>query len=353
MDIMKKFINDDIETLLESLIELKDKNPNAYIEIILNTVQMLYEEGDKIVSEKKEFSCYYSRKLYRKANNIKNYIDKKLKDEMYNDLENKLKKIEKEYAYKNNDLEVYIKLVEDQIHNKDKSILSNKTGNTIIRKIINHKPFEEKNTGLLSSKSDYLTVIDIFQELADSFSKKGDKETEAFIYANIIKINFEIFNNLDFDLYDKLNGRIKKLYDDLEDEDDFQEPEWHKALEKINENIQEKKKEYDSIEEEKRRKIYLQKNKEIMNVYEGKIKENNPKEFLEYIIDNYPYYKLDPSKKEEIKKESFESLLKNIYPLYHPDNYKDKIYHDIYVLLGEMEKKYLKNDEIQNSANDN
>ena len=327
MDIMKKFINDDIETLLESLIELKDKKPNAYIEIILNTVQMLYEEGDKIVSEKKEFSCYYSRKLYRKANNIKNYIDKKLKDEMYNDLENKLKKIEKDYAYKNNDLEVYIKLIEDQIHNKNKSFISNKTGNTLIRKIINNKPFEEKDTGtgLLSSKSDYLTVIDIFQELADSFSKKGDKETEAFIYANIIKINFEILNNLDFCLYDRLNRRIQKLYEDLDEDGDFQEPDWYKALMKINENIEEKKKEYERIEEEKKRKIFLQQKEEVLNVYEGKIKENNPKEFLEYIIDNYPYNKLDPFKKEELKKENFESLLKNIYPLYHPDNYKDKI----------------------------
>ena len=355
MDIMKKFINDDIETLLESLIELKDKNPNAYIEIILNTAQMLYEEGDKIVSEKKEFSCYYSRKIYRKANNIKNYIDEKLKEEMNMNiiLEKKLKNIEKDYEFKNNDLEVYIKLVEDQIHNKNKSFLSNKTGNTMIGKIINHKPFEENNSGLLSSKSDYLTIIDIFQEMADSFSKKGDKETEAFIYANIIKINFEIFNNLDFGLYDQLNGRIKKLYDDLEDDDDFTEPDWHKALEKINKNIQEQKKEYERIEEEKRTTIYLQKKKEIMSVYEGKIKENNPKEFLEYIIDNYPYYKLDPSKKDELKKESFESLLKKIYPLYHPDNYKDKIYHDIYVLLGEMEKKYFKNEQIENSVNDN
>jgi hypothetical protein len=243
MDIIKKFINDDIETLLESLIELKDKSPNAYIEIILNTVQMLYEEGDKIVSEKKEYSCYYSRKLYRKAHNIKNYIDQNLKDEMSIELANKLKKIEENYAFKNNDLEVYIKLIEDQIHNKNKSFISNKTGNTMIGNIINNKPFEGKNTGLLSSKSDYLTIIDIFQELADSFSKKGDKETEAFIYANIIKINFEVFNNLDFCLYDQLNRRIKKLYDDLEDDDDIQEPDWHKALMKINKNIEEKKKE--------------------------------------------------------------------------------------------------------------
>ena len=353
MDIMKKFINDDIETLLESLIELKDKSPNAYIEIILNTVQMLYEEGDKIVSEKKEYSCYYSRKLYRKANNIKNYIDQNLKDEMSIELANKLKKIEENYAFKNNDLEVYIKLIEDQIHNKNKSFISNKTGNTMIGNIINNKPFEGKNTGLLSSKSDYLTIIDIFQELADSFSKKGDKETEAFIYANIIKINFEVFNNLDFCLYDQLNRRIKKLYDDLEDDDDFQEPDWHKALMKINKNIEEKKKEYDRIEEEKRKETYLKQKEEILNVYEGKIKENNPKEFLEYIIDNYPYNKLDPSKKEELKKESFESLLKKIYPLYHPDNYKDEIYHDIYVKLGEIDKKYLKNDQNQSSVNDN
>ena len=97
----------------------------------------------------------------------------------------------------------------------------------------------------------------------------------------------------------------------------------------------------------------MQQKEEILNVYEGKIKENNPKEFLEYIIDNYPYNKLDPSKKEELKKENFESLLKKIYPLYQPDNYKDEIYHYIYVKLGEIDEKYLKNHQIQKSVNDN
>ena len=342
MDIMKKFINDDIETLLESLDELKNKNPNAYIEIILNTVQMLYEEGDKIVSEKKEFSCYYSRKLYRKANNIKNYINEELKEEMDNKLVRQLGEIEKKFCYKNNDLEVYIKYFEAQIHDKNTIFLPNKTGNTIIRQIINNK-------------DDYLTIIDIFQELADSFSKKGDKETEAYIYANIIKINFEIFKNNDFELYDQLNRRIEKLYDDLEnDNDDFEEPDWHKDLNKINDNIQQKKIEYERIEEEKKRKIYLQKKEEIMKIYEEKIeRDNKPKEFLEYIIDKYPFIKYDPSKKEELKKESFESLFNKIYPLYHPDDFNDKIYSDIYVLLGKIQEKCIKNDKNKSSVNDN
>ena len=344
MDIIKKFINDDIETLLESLDDLKDKSPNSYIEIILNTVEILYEEGDKIVSEKKEFSCYYSRKLYRKANNIKNYIDEKLKEEINIELEKKLKDIEKKFCYKNNELEVYIKTFKDQIHNKNTMFLPNKTGNTIISNIIN-------------KKDDYLTIIDIFQELADSFSKEGDKETEAYIYANIIKINFKIFKNNDFELYDQLNRRINKLYEDLEDDDDnedFEEPEWHKNLNEINKDIKEKRIEYEREEEEKRKKIYLPKKEEIMKIYKEKIEEGNkPKEFLEYLIDNYPYIKYDPSKKEELMKESFETLFYIIYPLYQPDSYEDKIYHDIYVLLGKIEEKYIKKDKINNSINDN
>ena len=342
MEIIKKFINDDIETLLESLDDLKDKNPKAYIEIILNIVEMLYEEGDKIVSEKKEFSCYYSRKLYRKANNIMKYIDEKLKEEMNGNLEKKLKDIDNKFHFKNNELEVYIKYFESQIHDKNTMFLPKKTGNTMIRKIINNK-------------EDYLTIIDIFQELADSFSKKGDKETEAYIYANIIKINFEIFKNNDFELYDQLNGRIKKLYDDLEDDiDDFEEPDWHKDLNEINNKIKEKRIEYEREEEEKKRKIHSEKKEEITKVYEEKIdKDNKPKEFLEYLIDNYPFNMYDPSKKEELKKESFESLFSKIYQLYHPDNFNDDIYSYIYVLLGKIEEKYIKKDKINNSVNDN
>ena len=34
-----------------------------------------------------------------------------------------------------------------------------------------------------------------------------------------------------------------------------------------------------------------------MKIYKEKIEEGNkPKEFLEYLIDNYPYIKYDPSK---------------------------------------------------------
>ena len=338
MDIIKKFINDDIETLLESLIELKEKNPKVYMQIILNIVQMLYEEGDKIVSEKKEFSCYYSRKLYKKANNIKNYIDDKLKKEMNNILEKKLKEIEKNFCYKNNDLEVYIKYFEDQIHNKNTIFLPNKTGNTIIKNII-------------SKKDDYLTVIDIFQELADSFSKKGDKETEAYIIANIIKINFTTFKNNDFELYDKLNRRIERLYGELEDDDDdFEEPEWHKALNKLIEEIKEQEIIYNEEQRKIKEKIYLPKKEEMMKIYEEKIKGNKPKEFLEYILDNYPYNNLDQSKKEELKKESFESLFNKMYPLYQPDNFHDQIYSDIYVLLGKINEKFIKKNI---SVNDN
>ena len=303
---------------------------------------MLYEEGDKIVSEKKEFSCYYSRKLYRKANNIMKYIDEKLKEEMNGNLEKKLKDIDNKFHFKNNELEVYIKYFESQIHDKNTMFLPKKTGNTMIRKIINNK-------------EDYLTIIDIFQELADSFSKKGDKETEAYIYANIIKINFEIFKNNDFELYDQLNGRIKKLYDDLEDDiDDFEEPDWHKDLNEINNKIEEKRNEYQREEEEKKRKIHSEKKEEITKVYEEKIdKDNKPKEFLEYLIDNYPFNMYDTSKKEELKKESFESLFSKIYQLYHPDNFNDDIYSYIYVLLGKIEEKYIKKDKINNSVNDN
>lgn len=341
MDVIQKFINDDIETLLESLVNLKNEKPIAYIEIILKTIDILFKEGDKILNENKQFSCYYSRKLYRKANNIKNYIDDKLKEEMNVDLSKKLKEIELNYSQKNNDLEVYTKLIYNQVHKKNTEFLPNKTGNTMIVNII-------------KNKEDYLTIIDIFQELADSFSKKGDKETEAYILANIIKINFDIFKNHDFKLYDQLNRRIKKLFDDLEEDDEeFEEPKWHKDLEKTNQNIKILQTKYEHEQEELEKKLYEQKKEELLKIYDEKMKGDNPKEFLEYIIDKYPFINLNSSKKEELKKESFESLINKIYPLYQPDSYKDKIYSDIYVILGQLQEKYCKDKQVQDSFNDN
>ena len=115
----------------------------------------------------------------------------------------------------------------------------------------------------------------------------------------------------------------------------------------VNEKIEIKKKE---VEDElnkinEKNKIAIN---EINKIFDSKIKNNKPIEFIDFILDKYPFINYDPSKKEEIKNNDLENLLKKISPSYHPDNYKDRndyiIYHEIYMLLVNIENKFIKND---------
>ena len=177
--------------------------------------------------------------------------------------------------------------------------------------------------------------------------RNQNSEAKAFCLGNIIIINFTIFKNYDFKLYDRLNNRIDYILDRLEEDDDQPKPKWYKNLMEVNEKIEIKKKE---VEDElnkinEKNKIAIN---EINKIFDSKIKNNKPIEFIDFILDKYPFINYDPSKKEKIKNNNLENLLKEISPNYHPDNYKDRndyiIYHEIYMLLVNIENKFIKND---------
>ena len=327
---MPKYKNENIEILLEAFIELKSEEPKQYIEIILFCTELLYQEGDKILEERKKNARYYSKKFYQKAETIKKYIDEDLKNKMDFKLSIKFQDIEKKYGAKVAEIDSFVKIIQDQIKQKNTPYLPKKSGFTAIQK-------------MLQSEDMYFTV-DILQEMSDSLSKGEPSEVEAYIKANIIKINFTIFKNYDFKLYEALNKRIEFIYDRL-DIDDDSEPDWHKQLMEINEEIEKKK---DEIENKKKQEDEENKNaiKNINRIFNEKIEENKPLDFIAYIIDNYPYINFESSKKDELMQNSFQEVFRIIFPKYHPDNYKDKdnfiICNEIYIILVKMEEKYIK-----------
>ena len=329
------FINDDIENIIESFNELKDKSPNKYIEIILFIVEILYKEGDRILEERKKYARYYSKKFYKKAEKIKNYINGNLKEGMEYILKNRLKEIEVNFGTKISEIDAFTCLIKDKIEKKNSEFMPGKTGVTIVH-------------NLLKNAEDIYLMVDIFQEMADSLSQGPPSEAEAYCHANIIKINFSLFKNYDFNLYERENRRIQYILDRLEedaDDDEKPDPEWYKQLKELNKEIENKKKE---IEELKNKQIQKIKNDidEINNIYEQKIKEGKPKEFLDFILQRYPFFNYDSSKKEELQGKSLEELLKDISPRYHPDNYRNRedynIYHEIYKLLVNIENQFIK-----------
>ena len=119
----------------------------------------------------------------------------------------------------------------------------------------------------MQTEDTYL-MVDIYQEMAESLSKGEITEAEAYIRANIIIINFTVFKNIDFSLYDRLNRRINDIYERLE----IKNTELEKNDRAIN-NI-------------------------VMSFNEN-MRENKPFEFIKFILDDYPYSSFYPEKKDE------------------------------------------------------
>ena len=252
-------------------------------------------------------------------------------------MEATLKEIEKKYGSKIAEIDAFVKAVKNQISQKNTQFLPGKTGFTSISNMLSRNG---------SGSDDIHFIIDIYQEMADSLSKGEVTEEEAYIKANIIKINFKIFKNYDFELYKNLNKRIAFIYDRLEI-DDEDEPEWHKQLTILNEEIEKKRIEIENQIIIDKKKIDEDIN-EIYNAFKQKVEDGNqPMEFIKYLIENYPFIKFDSSQKEKLMQDSFNNIFKSIFPSYHPDNYKDrnnsKIYEEIYKLLVKIEEKFLKN----------
>ena len=330
-ELMPKYKNDNIENLLESFIELKNENPKKYIEIVLFCVEMLYQEGDQILEERKKYARYYSKKFYQKGDNIKKIIDDDLIQKMDYKLDAKFKEIEKNYGSKVAEIDSFVNVIKEQINGKDTPFLPQKSGFTSFGNMI------------MQTEDTYL-MVDIYQEMAESLSKGEITEAEAYIRANIIIINFTVFKNYDFSLYDRLNRRINYIYERLEI-DDEDEPNWHKTLEEINLQINQKKKELEKIKNTELEKNDRAINNIVMSFNEN-MRENKPLEFIKFILEDYPYSNFDPEKKDELLENEFEKIFEIIFPKYHPDNYKDRpdflIYNEIYILLVQMEEKLIK-----------
>jgi cell division ATPase FtsA len=334
-EILPKFINDNIENLIDIFDEVKIKKPKIYIDIILHCIVLLYKEGDKILEEKKPYSRYYSKKFYLKARRIKNYIDndEKLKNKMNSNLNSRYKELDK-YNGKVEEIDAFVESIKDLVQQKNIPYLPNKRGFTKFNEKI------QKCLGELNEENNLYFLLDILQEMADSlYSPEKFSEVEAYCLATIIKINFSLLHNYDFKLYNVLIDRIDFIYNKIYEEDneneELNEPNWHQEYTQLTKEINQKKKEMEKkIDNDK----YI---KEIKDTFSRYKKDEKFKEFLLYLLDKYPYIKYDPSKRKSFEQKTFEELFRIMFHEYHSDNYNGRddysIYNAIYELFVEME----------------
>ena len=335
-EMIPKFINDNIENLIDIFNGLKTIKPKVYIEIVLFSAEILYKEGDRILEERKHYARYYSKKYYQKAEKIRKLINGDLEKKMSLDLTKNYKNLMKNYESKVEEINAFVNIIKDQIEGKKPPFF--KTGMTTVGK------FLSQNLNELDIDTLYL-ILDIFQDMAESFGKGDPSKAEAFCLINIITINFSIFHKYedsDIKFYNKLIDRIQFICEKngIDPDEKETQPEWYKHFMDISEEI----KKIGEIKPIPTPPEIEKQIKEIVNIFKCKVMvDKKPSEFLDFILEKYPCINYDSSSKDG---QNFEKLFKEIFPKYHPDNYlgdNKEIYNQIYMCLVKLDEDFFKN----------
>ena len=322
--ILTKLINDDIENMINIFDEIKEKKQEQYIRIIIFTAELLYKEGQKILDEGKNYSRYYSRKFFLKADKVKSYIDQKMIDNMDYNLQKIYEPFKQKYSNKVDLVDTFVKSIKKRIKLKDTPYI---TGFTAIGNIL-EEAMKPENVDL---------ALDILTEMVSSLSKdkKNPTEEEAFCLVNIIKIKFLILSNQnlnDINTYENMIDRINYICEQLEIDESSS---WFNQFIDLEKEIKDKKEEL--VNNKKNNKAIKD---ELRNLYKSSKEKKNPMEFINFIIQKYPYTGYDASKK--LLNLDCGAILEIIFPKYHPDNYIGRddydIYNEIYILLVKVEE---------------
>ena len=329
--ILSKLINDDIESLVNIFSNLKEKKLDEYCIIIIYSADILYQEGDRILKEGKKYSRYYSRKFFTKGDRIKSYINEDIKSEMDYEIEKLYDELEKKYTNKVEQIDAFTKSVKTFIESRESPYIPSGSGFTVIGNVFK-KYMESENVDI---------VLDILSEMVTSLSKDKNNvfESEAFCIFNIIYIKFTILKNQDLNnikTYENMESRIDYIIQELNSGKNIT-IKWLSKYEDLKKEIAETKQE-ELLKKKVDNSEYIN---ELNKVYKEKMEENKPMEFLDFIIQKYPFAGAEKLK-EELKVKDLKDKFYEVFPLYSPDNYsgrKDyKIYNEIYMLLVKMEQ---------------
>ncbi len=329
--ILSKLINDDIESLVNIFSNLKEKKLDEYCIIIIYSADILYQEGDRILKEGKKYSRYYSRKFFTKGDRIKSYINEDIKIEMDYEIEKLYDELEKKYTNKVEQIDAFTKSVKTFIESRESPYIPSGSGFTVIGNVFK-KYMESENVDI---------VLDILSEMVTSLSKDKNNvfESEAFCIFNIIYIKFTILKNQDLNnikTYENMESRIDYIIQQLKSGENIT-IKWLSKYEDLKKEIAETKQE-ELLKKKVDNSEYIN---ELNKVYKEKMEENKPMEFLDFIIQKYPFTGAEKLK-EELKVKDLKDKFYEVFPLYSPDNYsgrKDyKIYNEIYMLLVKMEQ---------------
>ena len=232
IDKIKEYMNNLISVvgyvadLLEKFIDVRENARNEFYQILSNFMEIMNNEGNKRMKNHK-FSRYYSILYFEKAFYCyKKYtipedlliIDKNIKQQ--------LEEQQKINQDKLNKIKSFAIVIESLA--KDKEFLIGHTGFTNVIKLI-----EKLNDINQITVDEMKELLDLFQNMADSYNKKLKCVEEAYCIANIIKILYKIYKDKDKDKLIYYIDRLKFIMEDKEEE-----YKWYNEIKKIIEEIE-------------------------------------------------------------------------------------------------------------------
>jgi hypothetical protein len=314
---------------LYNLLDVLEKCPQTtFYEIVIFAMEQKNINGKKCLEERKEFCRYNSLIFFESAYSLFNKYINSLNKIMScpQGVKEKCKEQLKLCLIYIDEVKTgSILLLEDSIR-KGQLIKSNNTGFTssLCGFKFTNKEETEKNEIILQNYEKMLREMHTKIEISPKKTIVSPELSlkEAICIANIVKISNSFLGKTNKRLID-LCKRCEFLAKQLNIDENV---EWYKEFCDLYKEIQSM---YDAMEINKTdmRKVIKEKYKQDFTELErkfNKCNKKNQKEFIDFILEKYPYkdYKEDLKDKKINTSEINQELLQNLRGKYHPDQYK-------------------------------
>ena len=189
------------EELLMIFKDIRDTSKDEFYEILINYMEILNNEGLNKKKEKK-FSRYYSKQYFEKVfYSLKKFVNEKDLLIIKKDLRKRYEKQKEINELELKKVNSFTNLIETMV--KEGKFLFGGSGFTLMAQKL--KNFEKIKS------EEVQEILDLFNNMVNSFDPKDKSIGEGYCLANIIKINYSILGNKDFDKLYRYIDRLETI----------------------------------------------------------------------------------------------------------------------------------------------
>ena len=189
------------EELLMIFKDIRDTSKDEFYEILINYMEILNNEGLNKKKEKK-FSRYYSKQYFEKVfYSLKKFVNEKDLLIIKKDLRKRYEKQKEINELELKKVNSFTNLIETMV--KEGKFLFGGSGFTLMAQKL--KNFEKIKS------EEVQEILDLFNNMVNSFDPKDKSIGEGYCLANIIKINYSILRNKDFDKLYRYIDRLETI----------------------------------------------------------------------------------------------------------------------------------------------